>query len=279
MGIVEGEFRDPDRVLVIQDAEIKIDRSTRRFSISVPLTRQVTSFQLQAIDIFGRLEAETFVIKTAAWEDVVRGARARANQEPLRFGMGVGVSSLAYQQDRVANYSELALTGKLSAQYRLAPEWDVMLSGYFTALPLSSSRNDTSVRFLGLNLRAGYSLPFVQAPWRLSILGGGYFATMFVSNELFGYQGVMGPQIYPSIQRELSSGSILTAYAKYSPVSQGGSLIDLKSREWAIGAGWINPLKDGRQFSINVDIADLLVIGSTTSARSQSFTVGVGYGW
>jgi hypothetical protein len=65
-----------------------------------------------------------------------------------------------------AEFSEDAVT--IKAEYRFLlfpPYWDLSVGSFFTASPLSTNQSGVDARFLGVNLRLGYRLPFIHEPF------------------------------------------------------------------------------------------------------------------
>lgn len=137
-----------------------------------------------------------------------------------------------------------------------------------------------NARFLGINLRAGYALPWLKAPWKLSAMVGGYFTTMFVTDNTFGYSNVSGPQFFPTITRSFSNGDSATAYVKFSPIAQSLSLLTPANRELALGGAWNHRLQNGQVLSLSLDFATLsLTTSSGKAIRSTTTTIGAGVGF
>jgi hypothetical protein len=137
------------------------------------------------------------------------------------------------------------------------------------------------VRFLGLNFKVGYAYP-VTKDLMLGIQTGMYYTTMFVptvaGNEKFGFQNLMGPQLYPVIRYGIGAHSV-SAYMKYSPVGENSNIKSLANRELAGGLGWAMPLGQTRRFSVNLDAADLSLSFEDIVVKSQSLSLSAGVSW
>jgi hypothetical protein len=248
-----------------------------RFEVEVPLQGKVTYLKLMAIGPLGEIEKEKVAVYLKDYHEFKR----EAEQRPVKkyfLSSGVGFTSLSFKDSRKPDFSQLALTGKISFLTPVfPPRWDFGFTTYLTLVPLTSNQ-PKSARFLGVNFRIGYVLPGVKDPWRVTLLGGLYYTTMFVSTGDFGFQNLAGPQLFPVVMRTFRNRDSALAYLKFSPVGTGFGLITLYNHEKAVGGAYIRPLEGGRTMSASIDIAQLqLRIGRTTQV-SSSVTVGVGYG-
>ncbi len=193
--------------------------------------------------------------------------------------IGLGLTSISYNEEGVAPYSSLALTAKGSVRYVLVPsKWDLGLSGYLTAIQLSKTP-DVGVRFFGLNARAAYVLTPDTTPWRVSIAGGLYYLTMMVEGNAFGFKNLGGPQIYPEARWTFENGNALSLYAKYSPVANNFSLTSLSNREIATGIAFIHPLENGHSVSATFDYSNVELDINDVTISSHTLTFGIGYGF
>lgn len=231
-----------------------------------------------------------------------------------RWGVsgGIGLSYIEYSQSptddiRSVSLGEMGITGKISYEYHIVPKrWDFGLSMYATALvpyarlneeydPQAGETAPTGyLRFLGVNARIGYTVPWVSGTWALTLMGGVYYTTTFCTvtpSYPFGFQNLMGPQLFPVLRKALANGNSLSTYLKYSPVSSGGfGIYALDSRELA--AGLTYSIRHGQHFiPISLDLANLqtnisetvtsLATGSavqeSTHINTSSFTLSVGY--
>lgn len=193
--------------------------------------------------------------------------------------VGLGLSSIDYS-DLISTYKSLSSTLTGSGTYWLVPgRWVVGGSGYFTLLPVTRSGTGKSatMRFLGLNFRGGYVIPGVPKPWMITLMGGYYFATTFVSTNEFGYSGLSGPQLYPNVRYLTRSGNQVTGYLKFSPIASGFALLSFSNREVAAGGSyiWTRP-----GVALNLDFSDLALSYTTSTggilqATSRTFSLGV----
>lgn len=194
----------------------------------------------------------------------------------------LGFSFISYSQAPALPFQFDALTFKLSYLHRFElSRWDLAANGFITALPLGQDPNGNTLRFLGLNLRAGYHLlANSKSSWDLALLGGIYYTTMFVSPGSYGFQNATGPQLYPALSYSFGPRLTLGIYGKYSPVTNGLSFLALSNRELAEGVWMAWTLRSGHPISLTLDHSDFyLDFGAGTIIDYASSTLGLGYGF
>ncbi len=244
------------------------------FETEVLLDTPQTRFELTAVGPLGEVESEKFEIK------IIPTPEVPATQMPaqrLTFSTGIGPTLVTYKQTLIPDFQLIALTAKLAALYSLVPlRWDLGLNTSFTLLKLSSNSSQ-NVRFLGFNASVGYRIPKIDSPWQLSILGGFYYSTMLIPATGFGYQDIFGPQLFPTLKRELKNGDSISGYLKLSPVTDGISLLSLSNREFGIGAGWNKKLKNGRHLIFMMDLSNLNLELQSVVVTSNAIHASIGY--
>ena len=275
---LEGEFRKEDWILVHGETQIELE-SDGKFSVSIPLQAEVTPVHLYAISPLGIVEDEKLVVVFKGWDAYQKKVRATLNPLKNAFFVGLGLTSMSYTQSRVQDFSENAIT--LRAAYQsiwIPPRWDYGFTAYLTLLPLTSNRSGVTARFFGLNARAGYSLPVVKEPWRVTLMGGIYYASMFVSGAKFGYSNVTGPMLYPVARRILSTTDSVSGYFKYSPITDGLAFLAVTNREVAAGLAWNHQRESGKQTSVSFDFADFYLLARNVSLRNKTFSLALSLG-
>lgn len=136
----------------------------------------------------------------------------------------------------------------------------------------------SNVQFFGGNLRLGYSFRPAEGDWRIGLYGGAYYTTM-VGNLGYGFNNLIGPQLYPTVRYAINSGNAVFFYGKYSPIANGASLLSLDNRELALGGGWQHALGNGCPLSVTFDFSNLHFSFSGTQVDASSMTLGMGYGF
>jgi hypothetical protein len=213
---VQGDLIRKDWSLISgQTALITSAGKNRHFDLVVSLTRATTPFEVTAIGPRGQPQKEILSITVTNWPALLASLQTRKN----RFSAGVSYTSISLTQTGVPNFSENGVTVKGNYAYVLSRSWSLSGNAFFTAVPFGSNIPGFNARFLGINARIGYRLPFSNHAWDFSLFGGVYYTTMFVTNNAFGYENELGPQFYPSIRRIFMRGESLSLYLKYSPVT------------------------------------------------------------
>jgi hypothetical protein len=281
--IIEGLYPKEDWSLIIGKVKLKRDK-TGRFKAKTRIEAKEKPLALAAVGPGGQVEVENLKI---LYPDYDPNPKQLARHS---FSVGTGISLLSYSQQATAvtapvSLSEKGVTLKGSYVYRLAPpNWDLGITVFGTAAVLSSDIPGTTARYFGANFRIGYAVPKISEPWRLLIMFGGYYTTMSVSTNDFGFKNLSGPQVFPVLRRSLSGGDSISSYFKFSPVSAGGiSLTNLSSREMALGVTYNKNLRNGHSVPFSIDYSNLKSEIETDDGTAKvpvqlnSITFGVGY--
>lgn len=270
---IKGKFNRPGWSLKFKDKVLSRGDSHPDFSLKIALKDRTTSMLFTAE---GPQKAEKLRIQLnfpKYHEYVSTSGGRKSKSAPTIFMISAGYSTIHYKETGVPDFDMNVVTGKIFYLNNFMPHWDVGASVYVTGFTVSASRTDVSMRFLGANLRFGYSMYFGGS--RLSLLGGWYLTTTFVTNNAFGFKNMAGPQLYPMLTFGLSRHSDFMMYAKYSPVVG----LSFSDREIAVGGGYIYKFTDEHPLSLNVDMADLSFTLDRVKVESKSLTFSLGYGF
>ena len=269
---IRGKFTRLYWTLIWQHVPLDLEKDGS-FSVAIVLTGRATTFELVGVGPRGEIAEENITVEVKDWPGLESKAKEKLIRQ-VRFSPSAGYSLISYQQTAVPQFSESAITLKASGLYAFSETWEAGANVFFNALPFGSSAPRT-IQFLGVNLRAGYVLPQIHSPWRLSLMAGYYYTTTFAQG--FGYQNVAGLEIYPALQRVLSRGDSLVAYLKYAPVSSGIGLLNLSNHELGGGVSWIRPFGIQKPVSVSFDYANISLDLGATSVNSSSYAVSGGY--
>jgi hypothetical protein len=212
------------------------------------------------------------------WQALAKRLK-EGNVTRFHLGPGLNFSFINYNETRLpATYTEKAITFKLGMSYAVVPSrLTLETGGYYTLLPISKSTAETA-RFLGVNVRMGYYLPFVHEPWSISLQGGLYYTTMFVTHNAFGFTNMAGPQFFPVLRRSLGSGDAIMVYGKISPVTTATGKL-FADREIAGGGAYVFRLKNGHALPITLDVSSLRLLLDGIQISSSTVSFGFGYGF
>jgi hypothetical protein len=270
-----GAFRRPGWSLFLKNESIPLG-GDGVFQVTLPLVAPVNRFTFIAQGPKGEKESVTILFY---------GPNAAENEWKVLkikrwfIAPALAYSSITTKQTGLTDYSTTALTAKLSVNYRLKPNvWDLGGSVFGTVWQLSKNK-DIKVNYLGANLRAGYLFPAWNDRWFLSLYGGWYFSSMSVQDQLFGFQNVNGPQIYPSVRYSLAENRVISGYFKFSPISNQLQLLSLTSREIATGLTYTHLLENFRSVSVGFDLSDLILVNGETTVATKTYSLGVQFGF
>ncbi len=221
---------------------------------------------------------------------VVPDSTGASKPSSLRFSGSLGYVYNTYESAMVS-VAQHALMIKGAAQWNLPSVERVSLgfSGFYTLLPFNTTRYvntsgnafDVSMRFLGLNLRANYDTPWMTGPWNLQLALGWYLNTSFVQNDLFGYEWVNGPQIYPQVSYRLDEKRTLGGYVKFSPVMSGATRVLSPGTSFELAGGlyalFPAPFLQNHTAIVGLDYAYLSIKPQDlmVTANSASLTMGL----
>lgn len=273
LGQTEGQAQNKSNgaSLLLGNVPIAVQPDST-FVVLVPMKTNPQPLPLALIGVSGIPQPVDY------WVRVAKSAFVR--KPVLRyqpFSVGLGGTLIQYRDTRVSAFSETAITLRASVgTFWKTVGLDARLSGYYTLLPLSHTGN-YAAKFLGINLRFERALRWLPDPWRLGLAFGGYYATMSVDSDAFGYINVGGPQLYPTLRRQFANGSMGVFYFKFSPVSANFSLLQLASREIAAGITYVFPQHNGRSFSVSFDISDMQLQIDGDHGSSSTISLSAAY--
>ncbi len=271
---LKGNYTNPNATLLIETSKVDTTQSSdHSFSVRWGVSRLPARIELNTIGLRGEVETEYIMI--------------RLIDEPKKmshpFSPSLGISMLHYTEGTSIDFSEIATTVKLGYRVDLKPpRFDLGINAFFTAFALSSTLarapsgfNNVSVKYLGFNAKVGYLL-YQDPSWRIALYGGGYYTTMFVTGNSFGFNNLSGPQLFPVVSTFFGSNS-LSAYLKFSPVGEGFNIASLSDREIAGGISYAHSYAEGNSISLHLDISQLSITVGDIPVTSSSTSFSVGY--
>lgn len=281
---VKGTYLREDWHLLVNNNEVTTGKDGT-FRVALAFAGPATQLLFSAVGPRGQIEKQSFALSFpgfAFW--------AADLKDPLKkrhsFSATLGATLLGYEETDSDPLNQIAMTGKMAYTYLLfPPRWDFGASAYMNLATVSTNQPGKTARFLGLNARIGYVVPGVQEPWRLSLMSGVYWVSMFVTGNEFGFNNLMGPQVFPVLRKMMPSGDSIVGYGKFSPVGSGLSFLNLGNREIAFGASYIHRLSGFHALSVGLDFSDLRLSipnedqSAIVDIASRSISLGVGYAW
>jgi len=282
---LEGVFHETDYSLLFENERIKPDSDSGNFQLKIPLNSEKTSLILIAITPMGKVQSSSFYISCDKYsvfaQELAEERKLLAqSQTGSRWNAGLAYSSIIFNQSDAEPMNQTALTAKIGWSGLLSPpRWDLGFTSFFTALPLSNTRKDLRVRFFGFNGRFGYIVPQISEPWKLSLMFGYYYTTMFVSGGKLGYRNLQGLMLFPVLRRSFQKGKSASAYLKFSPITSSFSLLSLSSHEKAAGLSYAQPLSARYSLSLSLDISKFVFAFNGVSIENSTYSLGAGLGF
>ena len=236
------------------------------FSLQFLFSTREKLFVLTVIDSSGRLHRFDYKLtpgsRFAPLEKTVK----------LRYSFGFGYTHLTYAQSYLPEFHEKALTLKGGITYRLIPDrLDLGFSGFYNSY--ATTDGPFIIRYLGLNLRAGYHLSDPASRWRWVLNAGFYYNT---SMGTIGFTDMKGPQIYPELSYVMNHGKTLTTYAKFSPVANGFGLDFTTNYEVATGMYFSFPLNLKNRMSIGLDYSRMNLSADDVKVTTSTVSLSAG---
>jgi hypothetical protein len=273
------------KLLVVdqKEKEKEVILNGNKFAIDVPLAAVTTAVLFRAVSSKGITE-EIVTIHFPSLPEFLSVERTKRQesddtQEPKSYNIALGLTSFSYKEGTQLSYSATAPTLKASYESTLSnPDWNFEISGFLTLFDTVKNLPNTQARLLGIDLRVGYSLPFLQTPWKVSIVGGLGFFTMFVTENAFGLTSFIAPEIFPTIRRTIAPGQAVFGYVKYVPTSEGFGLFSWREKELGLGAGFEFLWDNQHPMTVTLDLSDFSVVnpknGLATHLGSVSLSLG-----
>ncbi len=179
----------------------------------------------------------------------------------LNASAGIATTYLNYSEKLGdLRVREDAITGKVGLSYRLIEDWLGLAGNMFGTLFSIAHTPSTlpAARFIGVNGRLLFHLPFSPLDWRPSIGVGAYFWSMYVPNDAYGVQGLIGPQLLLSARRRKAEARAATLYLKYAMVGSSLGGLSPGSREIAGGFGYqVNSHRSKHAVMATFDLSQL----------------------
>ena len=273
---LNGNFQRPGWRLIC--GKRKLDLKEKKgedpyFVIKFQTNRAKNVIYMTALGPKGEKEKEAFEVLISS--KIIKFKEEKS----LGLNLGVGATFLQYAQTGKAAYKAIMLSPKISFFYYISKYWDFGANSYMNVMPMWANNKKLTVRFLGINGRLGIKPQFIKQPWQMSIMLGAYYMTMFVTNNSFGFSNLLGPQFFPVLRKTLNDNNSIFFYFKYSPILANWKFRPQGNREIAVGTGWIIPIGQEKTLSFSLDYSNLKLVIQTITAKSQSVSFGVGYGF
>jgi len=282
-----------DDYIVIHDYKVLVivDESENMFEDTVELTGAVTPVNIELVSPMGDILKERFYIQVDSLKSVAKPIAdskkeqsdsildyvGRVFRNRFRYSAGLGVSKINYSEGSIYNINLLGITGKVGLVFAQGPWWEFGGNTYITILPFSITGTEKTLRFFGMNFKAGYKIPMIKSPWSLQVNGGVFIGRTLVTGSSFGYEYLLFPQIYLSLGRRWNYLFKSGIYLKYAPISDQFFSLSPTSRELAFGALHYWDRETGKiDYSLELDYSTLkIVTEKSIEINTSSFSLSV----
>ena len=129
--------------------------------------------------------------------------------------LGVETSSIHYTENSIHS-SQLNLSAMAHYRYYLSnSKLNFNLGGYYPLSVLTSNMNQTA-EYLGFDSSLGYRLthPSIQPVFNLTL--GGFYDSMLVQNQAYGFSNMFGPQLGFTLTEPFSLSHSLCLFVRYA---------------------------------------------------------------
>jgi hypothetical protein len=242
-------------------------------SLNVVVQTDLTEVSITEIDEHGTVSLQKDRLLFPEWDEFKKLQKRRPKKWSVSPGMGL--SAIDVNQTGITRFVELALTAKLAGQLKLWGPWDLEGAAYYSGLTFNTNSSGAALTFLGAALRTGFHLLKHDSNWDLFLSAGFYYATTY-ANGTFGYQDLMGPQVFSSLSRTLPQLRSIWLYVKYSPILSGFQLISLDNGDIGMGAGYSFPIFNRHvNLGIAFDCSLLTLKYAGGSITTNTYTLGI----
>ncbi|MGZ3697145.1 MAG: hypothetical protein ACXWP5_03545 [Bdellovibrionota bacterium] len=236
----------PDGVKIqTSEARKGSEEITQTFKALVPLTQKKTSFTLIAISPLGETERQTLELTdlSGLTENIPAGKAATGDLAPITkrwtITPSVGLAYLYFTQTSKADFSELAFSAALQADFTIWKFLGVGARVWLAAPALSSSVFGINAMLLSSDAWFGSKLPFIPQPWELEASLGFSHRTSYVTAAAFGYSDLFGPRVEIGGGRQFTKvGGVLHASFFWIPLTDGNQSFSYLNRELGLRASW-----------------------------------------
>ena len=258
------------------------------FSVKVLIRNKISFVEFTAVGPLGEVEKTKITITAEQFNEYMASGSneaafhqtaAESNTLGLKIIPGIGYSALEWKDPGGETLTESTLTAKVSADYPIGDSRFSLGGNIYSSVAILSKNTSSHTHFMGTNIRGGYRLPYLKQPWSLRLYGGIYFTTTFGGTSDFGYENLIGPQIYPTLTYTFQNGAMATTYFKYSPVANGVGFYTLDNRELATGGAYYFPsikkgVLKGSSVGLTVDLSWLDLKTSAGNVQLQTLSLG-----
>jgi hypothetical protein len=285
---LEWTFPDKNWNFIEISENIRIQSSANEYHIQVPLTSEQTLLKLMAVSPAGDLKNESVEIDFPTYSEF-GGDLDYEKSHPFWYMGYLGISYLNLSQSLLPNLNEWTASFGLAGNYRFKTSNLSVRGNACLAVPFTSyGMGGVNATLFEGGLYATKDLLPERKQWSLSVSLGGYYDTLWATNNAIGFQNIYGPQLFPTLSYRLKNEDLVFLTAKYSPIMNGKGLgfFSLDNREIRVDLEWRRKFKNQHQLGLLTGFRDLVINGLSTSlypfsanAHMQSINISIGLHW
>ncbi len=264
IAVLAARYEQEDSNLFVNNKWIKrsIDKN-KIFTFEIPVFDILSSFKIHAVSPTGKVVVETVLIEVPRWKNIMKKERQNIKKRAY-FVTSLGYSTYSYKETNI-DQSNLTFTN-LRFDYQ-SPFWNISTTARYSIYPIGSNNSDKKLRFIDIDLRSGYTLPFVPFPWKFSLLAGVFYSNMIDNKKTIGYKDLIGMEFYPTVQKIYRKGHIASLYCKISADKRGA------------GFTWYHMLRNHHPVVLMFDYERIDAKYNTIRIDSDVYHLNIGYGF
>jgi hypothetical protein len=254
-----------------------------RHQVKAPLSSERELVELVRVLPDGDLQADTIELFAPTFWELKNELEFERNRKFWLMPY-VGLTYLEVDQPGFTSLIELEAQAQLQLVYYFhSSSWSVGAKVDLDIPILSSNINAIYAWRLGSSITLQKTHLFSHGRFDMGFGLGGYYSTMFVSNNYMGHQNVYGPDFFPILNYRLWDSFKLTLIPKYLPIMNQLGFLSLSSRFIEIQLELQRTLPKGRQWVCQFSFKDIygFLQASTPNypTHLQTFSLDFGFHW
>jgi hypothetical protein len=195
------------------------------------------------------------------------------------FGFWAGASNISQQETYSLDYSAQSVSFGGLAHWLITENFAAYT--YFNAhlFPVLMDPETITARYYQAAIGIEYISSIIALPWQLPFRLGLYGAGSQVTNNDFGYQGLMGPEVSIPLRNYGERGQFIEFVPRMAIVKAAEGDVDFSNLEWSVGATWFAPSDISRRFFVCAEYRSLSFTVTPIISASQIAYLGAGLFW
>ncbi len=215
----------------------------------------------------------------AAANAAAKKKKEEAEKARFQFGGWLGFSTTTYTETYSADYASKSISLGGFARYWMLDSLGFDLTANAVLFPVSMEPAIYTMRTYQMELDTAYKIP-INVHWLFLVPKlGFYYTTSSVTNNVFGYAGLMGPSLQLGLLGALNQGQTFELVGRYALVKSGAGSFGTTNTEVGVNGKWVLPNEKTPRWFVQVDYRNLKFEVSYIKANSQILSLGVGMQW